>query len=87
MFDELAIRSRILRIGLRDDVWDLLSPLDFTPPPSPPVLDLNAAFAENKSNTKAHGWRIHKHVWKFPHVTLSTGELVFTSVHLALRKR
>jgi SAM-dependent methyltransferase len=87
MFDERQVREWI--IGGAD--WEPVSPPVFTVSEATRKAELDFARAskELRKHVKKHGEILFHHLtWEtYPHVVLRRKEYVWTSVHLALRKR
>jgi SAM-dependent methyltransferase len=87
LFDEARIRELV--VG--DRAWDLLSPLRLDV--SAATLATEQPFAEAAADVQRHVAQhgelmFHQLDWsRYPHIVLRDGERVWTSVHLALRKR
>ena len=86
MFTEEQVQQAI-----GDLPWDLMDPLDTSL--SEATLATAYPFAEAAtdviSHVRTHGYLVfHRLNWRhYPHIVLSEGEYVWTSVHLALRRR
>jgi SAM-dependent methyltransferase len=87
MFEAAEIEDLVKSSG----DWELLSPLD--PRLSPATWASEQPFAKAAADVQAHVAAhgeiyFHKLDWRcYPHIVLREGELVWTSIHLALRKR
>lgn len=87
LFSEQELREWI--VGAAD--WELLSPLDLTL--SDETRRTELPFSEGCADVTAHTQKFgalyfHKLDWsRYPHIVLRSGDHVWTSVHLALRKR
>lgn len=86
LFDEAELRAAVLG-GLP---WELLGPLDLTLSPETwrTVQPFGAACDDVRRHVAEHGQlAFHRLDWsRYPHIVLREGDLVWTSVHLALRK-
>jgi hypothetical protein len=87
LFDEAELRGWILDAA----DWEPLSPLDLTLSDATrrTVLPFAEGIADVERHTKQFGaLYFHKLDWsRYPHVVLSHGPYVWTSVHVAVRKR
>ena len=85
--DEKQVRDDI--IGAAD--WEPLSPVEFSASEATrrTELDLSAAMKDLRRHVRAHGEILFHHLtWStYPHVVLRDRGYVWTSIHLALRKR
>lgn len=87
MFDE----GQILDWMVRDNGWVLVSPPQFDVSNATRATEISFASAirDYKSHVASHGEMIfHDLTWsRYPHIVLRQGEYLWTSVHVALRKR
>jgi SAM-dependent methyltransferase len=86
MFDE----SDLLANVIAPFSWTLLSPLELSLSPETRKVELSfsAAAADVRAHLGRYGGLVyHKLEWsRYPHVLLREGDLLWTSLHLALRK-
>jgi SAM-dependent methyltransferase len=85
MFDRDELDSAVISAA----PWEIIGPIRWNPPgPEVPVVSFDAA----AQAVRSHVHRFGEIVWselnwpEYPHIVLGHGDLVWTSVHLALRK-
>jgi SAM-dependent methyltransferase len=86
MFDEAELRATVIEAA----DWEPLEDLDLVDPrPQSGVASFERAAANVRQHTARHGELVWSELhWpEYPHIVLSQDDLVWTSVHLALRKR
>ncbi len=85
MFD----RSQLQSVVIDAAPWELVDPIRWDRPGSDvPIASFDAAAATVRAHTERFGELCWSELdWpEYPHIVLSRGDLVWTSVHLALRK-
>jgi SAM-dependent methyltransferase len=87
MFTEGEVRDWLIAAA----AWDTLGPLDLSlsDETRAAVVPFSGASADVTRHTQEHGALFfHKLDWsRYPHIVLQEGDFVWTSIHLALRKR